>query len=444
MPDQSNNFSRSRALREKAHHLIPGGAHTYAKGDDQFPELAPGFIARGSGSHVWDIDGNEFIEYGMGLRAVTLGHAHKAVLTAVARELSSGCNFTRPSPLEVECAETLLDMIPAADMAKFCKDGSAATSAALKIARAYTGRDHVAICAEHPFFSTYDWFMGTTPMNAGVPDAIRQLTLKFHYNDLSSVSALFSSHPGKIACLMLEPSRLEEPHDGFLDELKRLCHANGALLVFDETITGFRWHNGGGQTYYNVAPDLSCFGKALANGFSVSALAGKREYMRLGGIDHTDRARVFLLSTTHGAETHSLAAAIATMHVYQNEPVIEALDRQGRRLKLGLQEAVVRHGLQRYVQVVGKPCCQFFNALDRDGRPSQAFRTLLMQETIRKGILAPSLVVSYAHSDDDIARTVDAFDNAFSVYVRALSDGVEQHLVGRPTETVYRAFNSQV
>lgn len=436
-----SEFAESDRLRVRAHDLIPGGCHTAAKGDDQFPELSPGFIARGRGSHVWDVDGNEYIEYGMGLRSVTLGHAFPAVIEAVARELGSGSNFTRPAPIEVECAEALLGMIEGAEMAKFCKDGSDATSGAIRLARAYTGRDLVAICADHPFFSVEDWFIGTTAINAGVPHATQDLTVKFRYNDIQSVKTLFATHPGKIACLIMEPARIDDPANGFLHEVQRLCRENGALFILDEMICGFRWHNGGGQKVYGIVPDLSCFGKALANGFSVSALVGKREYMRLGGLNHTDRPRVFLLSTTHGAETHALAAAIATMKVYQSEPVIETLYRQGRALKAGLDQAVARHGLQRFVQIIGRPCCLFFTSKDGAGQPSQSFRTLLLQETIKRGVIAPSLVISYSHTDADVARTIDAFDGALGVYAQALGDGVERFLVGKPSDIVYRAYN---
>ncbi len=203
----SLNFTRSRAMQRRAHDLIPGGCHTYAKGDDQYPVLAPGFIARGEGCHVWDADGNEYIEYGLGNRAVTLGHAYPSVVEAARRELSNGCNFTRPSTLEVACAEQFLGMIGGAEMVKFCKNGSDATSAAIRLARAATGRDMIAICGDHPFFSVDDWFIGTTPMDAGIPEAIRRLTLAFHYNDLAGVEALFDAHPGQIAAVILEAAR---------------------------------------------------------------------------------------------------------------------------------------------------------------------------------------------------------------------------------------------
>jgi len=377
----------------------------------------------------------------MGNRTVGLGHAYSTVLEAVHRELQRGCNFTRPSPIEVACGEQFLSMIDGAEMVKFCKDGSDATSGAVRLARAATGRDLIACCADHPFFSVDDWFIGTTLMNAGIPEAVIQLTVTFQYNNLASAEAIFQKYPGRIAALILEPARTDEPQNGYLHELKRLCHKNGALLILDEMITGFRWHNGGAQKVYDIVPDLCSFGKALANGFSVSALAGQREIMQLGGLDHYDRPRVFLLSTTHGAETHALAAAIATMQVYQREPVIEHLYRQGTRLRTQVQQSVRRHGLTGFVKILGRPCCLLYATLGHDGKPSQAFRTLLLQETIQRGVIMPSLVVSYSHTDADVDRTVQAIDGALAVYRKALDDGVERYLVGRPSEPVYRRYN---
>jgi glutamate-1-semialdehyde 2,1-aminomutase len=276
-------------------------------------------------------------------------------------------------------------MIDGAEMVKFCKDGSDATSGAVRLARAYTGRDLVAICADHPFFSTDDWFIGTTPVNSGIPEAIRQLTVTFHYNDIDSVKALFERYPQQIAAVILEPARSDDPKDGFLHRLQELCRAEGTIFILDEMITGFRWHNGGAQKVYGITPDLSTFGKAMANGFSLSALAGRREIMRLGGLDHDDRPRVFLLSTTHGAETHAMAAGIATMQVYEREGVIEHLYRQGTHLRFQVEQAIRRHGLKSYVGLLGRPCCLSYFTFDHLGRPSQAFRSLFLQETIRRG-----------------------------------------------------------
>ena len=432
-----DRFTVSHELRPRAHSLIPGGAHTYAKGDDQYPVLAPGFIARGSGCRVWDVDGNTFIEYGMGLRAVSLGHAFPKVNSAAVRQIRRGSNFTRPSELEVACAESLLEVVPGADMAKFTKDGSSATTAAVRLARAFTGRTLIALCADHPFFSYDDWAICTTAMAAGIPDEARRQTVTFRYNDLAGAEALFSSHPGQIAAFILEAAKDTEPAPGYLAGLRDLCHRNGALLIIDEMITGFRWPQRAAQNHYGVEADLSTFGKALGNGFAISALVGKREIMQLGGFDH-DRDRVFLLSSTHGAETHALAAALAVMEVYRDEPVIETLERQGRRLQAGVASAVSHYGLTSNFRLAGRASNLVFACCDRDGIPSQTFRTLFMQELIRRGVIAPSFVVSYSHTDDDIDQTIEAIEGALRIYRRALDEGPELYLVGRPVQPAFR------
>jgi glutamate-1-semialdehyde 2,1-aminomutase len=429
-------LTRGKQLAARLRRLVPGGSHTYAKGDDQYPELAPALIARGKGCHVWDLDGNQFIEYGMGLRAVTLGHAYPAVVEAVRASLELGTNFTRPAPEELTLAEAFLAVIPGADMVKFTKDGSTAASAALKLARRATGRTLVAICAEHPFFSYDDWFICSTTSDGGIPRVFYEQTVQFHYNDLASLRAQFAAHPGEIAAVFLEPARIEEPAPGFLAGLVALCHAEGAVAIFDETITGFRWDVHGAQGLYGVVPDLSIFGKAMANGFSQSALAGKRELMRFGGRDQPEED-VFLLSTTHGVETTAVVAAIATIAIYRTEPVVEHLHRAGARLAEGLRQASARHGLSEHVGPVGRPCNLFFSTRDPAGKPSQPFRTLFLQELIRRGVLGPSFVVSYSHGDDDIDRTIDAIDGALAVYARAMSDGVDGLLVGPPSRPVF-------
>jgi glutamate-1-semialdehyde 2,1-aminomutase len=439
MADLASHRASARAqnLKRLAHELIPGGCHTYAKGDDQYPAAAPGFIARGEGCHVWDVDGNEYLEYGMGLRAVTLGHAFPPVVRAAARQMALGTNYTRPAAIEVECAEKLLGALQSGEQVKFAKDGSTVITAATKLARAHTGRDIVAFCADHPFYSYNDWFIGSWKMAAGIPDPYRSLTTTFRYNDIGSLREVFARYPGQIACVLLEPEREEPPRDGFLAAARELAHQHGALFILDEMITGFRWHRGGAQAVYGVQADLAGFGKALANGFAVSALVGRREVMELGGWSH-DRDRVFLLSTTHGAETHALAAAIATVEVYEQEPVIATLDRQGQRLRRGCDEAAAALGLSGYFQVVGRPCNLVYVTRDAERNPSQKFRTLFMQEMIKQGVLAPSFVVSYSHSDADIDRTVDAVRRALIVYRRGLEDGIQTVLEGRPVRPVDR------
>ncbi len=433
-------FSASNALQRRAHDLIPGGAHTYSKGDDQFPECAPALIERGKGCHVWDVEGNEFIEYGMGLRAVTLGHAFEPVVLAASRQMELGANFSRPARIEVEAADEFLRLIEGADMVKFAKNGSDVTTAAVKLARAYTNRDMIAICGDQPFFSTDDWFIGTGEMNAGIPRVVSDLTLQFHYNDLGSLVELFDRYPQQIACVVMEAEAATQPEPGYLKQVKDLCEQRGAILIFDEMITGFRWHLGGAQRFHGVVPHLSTFGKAMGNGFAISALAGRREIMRLGGLDH-DQPRVFLLSTTHGAETHALAASIATLHIYVEQGVVEFLWQQGELLRALVNQSIRENRLESYFELMGRPCNLIFVTRDGDRERSQSFRTLFMQEMIRRGVIAPSFVVSFSHSDAEIRRTAEAAHEALAIYRKALDEGVEKYLQGRPVKPVDRRFN---
>jgi glutamate-1-semialdehyde 2,1-aminomutase len=428
-----------KELNRRSHELIPGGAHTYAKGDDQYPVIAPAFIARGEGCRVWDLDGNEYIEYGMGLRAVTLGHAYPAVVDRVRSVLDTGVNFTRPAPIEVEAAECLLGLLRPGQMVKFCKNGSDATSAATRLARAVTGRDLIASCRSHPFFSTDDWFIGTSDMNAGIPKAIQDLTAGFDYGDIADLERLFDEHPGDIACVIMEAAREHEPPAGYLEAVGDLCRRHGAIWILDEMITGFRWHIGGAQAEYQIEPDLTTFGKGIGNGFAVSALVGRSDLMRRGGLD-TDDERVFLLSTTHGAESVGLAAAIATIDTYREHPVIEHMHRQGRRLAEGMRQVVDGLGIGDYLHTSGRASNLVYRTLDPHGHPSQPYRTLFMQELIRNGVLGPSFVVSYSHRDTDIDQTIAAVDAAAQLYARALEDGPDRFVHGRSIKPAIRRF----
>jgi glutamate-1-semialdehyde 2,1-aminomutase len=325
-------------------------------------------------------------------------------------------------------------------MVKFAKNGSDAVSAGVRLARAYTTRDYVAVCGDQPFFSVDDWFIGRTPVNAGVPSAIANLTLSFRYNSLESLEELFRTHPGQIALIVLEAETTHEPAPGYLSEMIELCHANGALVLFDEMITGFRWHNAGACGFYGVQPDLVTYGKALGNGFAVSALVGKREVMRLGGLHH-DQPRVFLLSTTHGAEYPALAAAMAVMRTYRDEPVIGTLWSQGQRLANGVRRIAAELGIGAHFEIVGRPCNLVYVTRDSEGKPSQAFRTLFLRETLMRGLLMPSMVVSYAHTDDIIDTVIDRVGEALLVYKRALEGGIDTYLSTRPVKPVMRRFN---
>ncbi|WP_328400046.1 glutamate-1-semialdehyde 2,1-aminomutase [Nocardia sp. NBC_00403] len=429
-------FTRSNQLQSRLHDLVPGGAHTYARGADQYPEFMAPILVRGSGARVWDADGNWYVEYGMGLRSVTLGHGFRPVLDAVTTAIADGVSFSRPTELEVLAAQDFLTLVPGADMVKFAKNGSDATTAAVRLARAATGRSVIAMC-DQPFFSVDDWFIGTTPMDSGIPRDVAAGTMKFRYNDLPSLATVLDT--GAVAAVVMEAATaLAEPEPGFLEGVRDLCDRYGTLLVFDEMITGFRWSAGGAQAVYGVRPDLSCWGKAMGNGFPISALAGKREFMELGGL-RTDHDRVFLLSTTHGPESGSLAAFRAVVDEYRTGDPVARMEHAGQLLADGVNAVAAELGIADYLQVLGRPSCLIFVTRDPEGKPSQEFRTLFLQELLERGVLGQSFVTSAAHTDADIAHTVGACREAAAVYRKAIEQGcVDGLLEGRPVAPALR------
>jgi glutamate-1-semialdehyde 2,1-aminomutase len=434
-------FENSTLAQARLHELVPGGAHTYARGSDQFPENMTPVLVRGRGARVEDLDGNWLIEYGMGLRSVTLGHGYQPVVDAVCNAAADGVNFSRPSIWELRAAEEFMQQVPGAEMVKFAKNGSDVTTAAIKLARAATGRDLVAICGTQPFFSVDDWFIATSQMKAGIPSVYAAMTVKFDYNDLPSIHALFDAYPDQIAAVILEAATAtDEPAPGFLEGLRSVTEERGAVLIFDEMITGMRWSRHGAQSAYGITPDLSTWGKAIGNGFSVSALAGKRALMEAGGLN-TDVSRVFLLSTTHGAETTGLAAYLAVSKAYTERDVVAEMEVQGSKLRSGLEQVAKEAGMSEHVVFLGRPSCLVFATKDHTGQPSQAFRTLFVQELLRRGVLGQSLVISAAHTDTDINQTIQATAGALEVYARAIELGsTDGLLAGRPVAPPLREF----
>ncbi|ETD30538.1 glutamate-1-semialdehyde 2,1-aminomutase [Williamsia sp. D3] len=432
------SFALSTEMQTRLHAVIPGGAHTYARGSDQYPEQMAPVLVRGQGARVWDVDGNEYVEYGMGLRSVTLGHGYGPVVDAVCAAIVDGVNFSRPTEMELAAAEDFLELVPTADMVKFAKNGSDVTTAAIRLARAVTGREGVAMCAQ-PFFSVDDWFIGTTAMRGGIPASQTANSFQFGYNDLDSLRRVLREQ--SIACVILEAATaLAEPAPGFLEGVRAECDSHGALLVFDEMITGFRWSEHGAQSVYGVTPDLSTWGKGMGNGFPVAALAGRREFMERGGL-RTDSERVFLLSTTQGPERGSLAAFRAVVAAYRDGDPISEMARAGTLLAGGVNDAAREAGIGSFVEVVGRPSCQVFVTRDPDGHPSQPFRTLFMQELLERGVLGQSFVTSAAHTNTDIEVTVEACVQALRVYRRALDAGSTDGLLrGRPVAPAIRPY----
>ncbi len=428
-------------FQERLLACIPGGAHTYSRGFDQFPANAPPILARAKGAYVFDPAGNRYLDYGMALRAVIVGYAEDEIDAAAIAQIRNGNNLTRPSLVELEAAELLVELIDSIDMVKFTKNGSTSVSAAVKLARAYTGRDLIARCADHPFFSYDDWFIGSTPVTRGIPQDTIDNTKLFGFNNIASLQALIDRYPDQLSCVVLEPAATAEPEDGFLQQAHQLCHEHGIVFVLDEMITGFRWHMKGAQHTYGVAPDLCTFGKAMANGYSVSCVAGRRSIMELGGIEPEGTERVFLLSTTNGAEMCGLGAFVATMSFMEKNGVIQHLWEFGSRLIEVMERQADAHGVSSSFKVGGVVCSPHYVTLDSTGVNSLPLRTLFSQEMIRNGVLMPWIALSYRHGERELEITEQALDRAFAVYRRALQDGVEKYLVGPVLKPVFRRLN---
>ncbi len=445
---------------ERLHRVIPGGAHTYSRGDDQYPANAPEILVSGKGAHVTTADGRTLLDYGMGLRAVTLGYADERVNRAAIRGMELGVNLTRASVVELEAAEKLAE-IAGTDMVKFAKNGSNVTTAAAKVARAYTGRPLICVPRQHPFFSFDDWFIGATALKRGIPEAHHATTLLFDYGDLASLQKLFAEHPGQIAGVMLEPATTVGPCDdapgydrlrppspecaawpgNFLRQVQELCRREGALFILDEMITGFRWDLHGAQKLFGVRPDLSTFGKGMANGFAVAALVGRRDVMEVGAINKPGQERTFLVSTTHGGEMSSLAAFLETVAIYQEQDVVRHLWDYGAQLLTGLEQAARDAGVAKQFQLQGNAISMNYVTFDAQGAMSLPLRTLFSQEMIRHGVLMPWIAPSFAHRQPELERTLQAARKALAVYAQALEAGAERFLQGPAIKPVFRRFN---
>ncbi|HYC48261.1 MAG TPA: aminotransferase class III-fold pyridoxal phosphate-dependent enzyme [Burkholderiales bacterium] len=424
------NYAKSQALLTRAQRVIPLGSQTFSKSRVVYPEnAAPLFLTHGKGSHVWDVDGNEYVDFVNGLLPVILGYDDPDVIAAVTAQLQRGVTFSLATELEIELAELLTEIIPCAEMVRFGKNGSDATSAAVRIARACTGRDRVAVCGYHGW---QDWYVGATTRNKGVPAAVGALTEKFAYNDLDALGQLLASHPGEFAAVMMEPMNVEEPREGFLQGVRDLAHDHGALFVFDEIITGFRYHLGGAQTLFEVVPDLATFGKSMGNGFPISAIVGHARYMA--------QMEEIFFSSTFGGEALSLAASLATIRKMQREPVHATLNAMGERVMNITRANIERHGLADAMTITGKPSWSLMQFRDCRGASASQVKSLFLQEVIARGVLtAGSYNMCYAHRDADLDLLDKAQREACAVVAAALHVGdIDKRLYGAPIEPVFR------
>jgi len=410
----SVRYKKSETLLERALKVIPLGSQTFSKSLTQYPfGVSPYFIERGQGSRVWDVDGNEYIDFINSLASVTLGYNDPDVNEAVRKQLEQGVIFSLPHRIEMEVAERIVDMVPCAQMVRFGKNGSDATAGAIRVSRAFTGRDRVAVCGYHGW---QDWYIGSTARYRGVPAVTRALTHSFTYNNAASLEALLLAHPGEFAAVILEPMNVSEPQQGFLESVAHLTRAHGAVLVFDETITGFRYALGGAQEYFGVTPDLATFGKGLANGYPVSAVAGRADIMKL-------MEEVFF-SFTFGGETLSLAASAATLDKLTCENVVGQIAARGMRLLDGLKKRIADHGVDDFVSMGGHPSWSFLILKDAPKASSFELKTLMMQECFAKGVLSfGTHNISYAHSEADIDHMLVVYDHVLPLLKAAAHEG---------------------
>lgn len=433
-------MSLNDEYQKKAHFYIPAGAHTYSRTDEVFPSNVPKVFERTKGGHAWDVDGREYVDFALACRSVTVGYGNERISNAAIEQIKKGNTASKASKVEVDAAELMCNLIPWVDMVKFAKNGSTVTSAATKLARAYTGRKYIARCAEHSFFSYDDWFIGDTLMDRGIPQEIKNLTLQFHFNDIQSVKDLFEKYKGEIACLIMEPCDSEAPKDGYLQDVRKLCSEYGVVLILDEMITGFRWDLLGACKYYGVEPDLVTYGKGMANGFSMAALGGKREIMDEGGLT-PGKERTFLISTTHGAEMGPLGAFIETVKFYQENNVTDRLWKLGHTMVSGLKDIAKEEGVSDLFQIIGEDVSPSFVVCDKNGNPSQEHKTVFCQELLNHNILMTYIALCYEHTDEDINRALDASRLAMKKYAASLEGNVRNFYEGDPMKVVFRKYN---
>jgi glutamate-1-semialdehyde aminotransferase/spore coat polysaccharide biosynthesis protein SpsF (cytidylyltransferase family) len=423
-------LEQSKEWLERSKRVIPGCAQTFSKGYTQYVQgVAPIFLQGGKGCRVWDVDGNEYIDYVQGLLPNILGYAHSEVNAAAAAQLQEGHSFSLPHPLEVQLAERLTRLIPCAEMVRFGKNGSDATSAAVRAARAFTGRDRIACCGYHGW---QDWYIGSTTRNAGVPVAVRQLTHPFIYNDLSSLEKLFNEHSGEFAAVIMEPMNFVEPAPGFLAGVKDLAHEHGALLVFDEICSGFHFGLGGVQKLFGVTPDLACFGKAMGNGFPISCVLGRADVMRIF-------SEIFF-SFTFAGEVASMAAAMKVLDILESTDALASIEANGRTLQDAVNTMANEAGLAARIKAIGRSQWSLLKFTEENGTDSPLLRNLFQQEAVKRGVLLLATHnMTGAHDISAIQQTLEAYAEVFKTLADwTLDSDPTRFLEGPMSQPVFR------
>lgn len=423
-------FKKSEKFLKRALKTVPLGSQTFSKSITQLPlGISPFFAKKGKGAYIWDVDGNKYIDFVNSLAAITLGYNDKKVTKAVKKQLKKGTIFSLSHKLEFLVAEKMKEMVPCAEMVRFGKNGSDATAGAIRIARAYTKKDLVLVCGYHGW---QDWYIGSTTRNLGVPQATKDLTYKFQYNNIESLEKLFNDHKNRIAAVILEPVNIAMPKDNFLEKVKTLTHKNNAVLIFDETVTGFRYANGGAQEFFNVTPDLATFGKGLANGYPVSAVAGKKEIM--------DYMSEVFFSFTFGGETLSLAAALATLKQLSKKPILKNIRKQGEYLNESLEKLIHKFQFEDFISIQGDPCWSFLVMNGTEWATTDELKTLFMQVMFQKGIfILGTHNMSAAHSKKDIDKLMQGYEAFFTILSKIKQgEKIKEYLKATPLIPLFK------
>ena len=424
----TRNFKQSEQLLARAEQSIPLGSQTFSKSKTAYPYgVSPFFIERGKGCQVWDVDNNQYTDFVSGLLSISIGYCDEDVDAAVLEQLKSGVTFSLPHRLETEVAEMIIDMVPCAEMVRFGKNGSDATSAAIRLARAFTNNEHIAVCGYHGW---QDWYIGTTTRDLGVPESTKALTHTFQYNNIDSLKQILTQN--KFAAVIMEPMSLTYPDDSFLHKVKAVCHQHGALLIFDEMITGFRFSKGGAQELFNVTPDLATFGKGMANGYPISAVVGRKDVMML--------MEDIFFSGTFAGETLSLAATKAVLNKINTRNVLPHIHAMGEQLQDGLQQILADMGKPNWLKLCGHPSWSFLQILDCAPYSCWQLKSLFLQEMTRKGILlGGGHNLNYSHQSEDIEELLCAYREVLPLLADTINQqNFEQKFHGNVLQPLFK------
>ena len=427
---KNNRYHNSNKLIEDALDVIPLGSQTFSKSITAFPKgVSPLFIEKGLMSKVWDIDGNEYIDFINGLASVTLGYSNEEINNKVFEQLEKGVTFSLPNKIELEVARIIIDLVPSVEMVRFGKNGTDVTSAAIRLARAYTGRDHVLVCGYHGW---QDWYIGSTTRGLGVPDVVKKLTHKFEYNNIQNLRELLDKYKGRVAAVIMEPMNVNWPVGSYLQEVESVTKQSGALFILDEIITGFRYAKGGAQELFGLTPDLTVFGKGIANGFPLSVLSGRREVMAM--------VEDIFFSGTFGGETVSLTAAKVVLDKVKNGDFIDRISTIGSKLIEGVNKLIVKYNMNQYMTINGHPSVSYLVISSTKKYTSLEIKTLFLQEVFLRGILVlGNHNISYSHTEKDIDQLLSVYNEVFQILEDSISNNnLQKLLTVEPLQSLFK------